>query len=36
VTARYQSEAADFICKKYSWDDVVRRTLALYRGVHMQ
>jgi len=36
VTARYQSEAADFICKKYSWDDVVRRTLALYRGRHLQ
>ena len=35
-TARYQAEAADFICEKYSWDDVVRRTLALYGGQHMQ
>ncbi len=35
-TARYQAEAADFICEKYSWDDVVRRTLALYGGQHLQ
>ena len=27
----YKDKAADFICKKYSWDDVVKRTLALYR-----
>lgn len=27
----YKEKAADFICKKYSWDDVVKRTLALYR-----
>jgi glycosyltransferase involved in cell wall biosynthesis len=27
-----KSEAADFICKKYSWDDVVEQTLRLYRG----
>lgn len=25
-------EAADYICGKYSWDDVVERTLAVYRG----
>lgn len=34
--ARFQAEAADFICEKYSWDDVVRRTLALYGGQHVQ
>ncbi len=32
VVDRYKSENADFICKKYSWDDVVDRTLELYRG----
>ncbi len=29
---RYRSQAADFICAKYNWDDVVRRTLELYKG----
>lgn len=28
---KYKSEAADFICGKYNWDDVVGKTLALYR-----
>ena len=28
----YKNEAADFICDKYSWDDVVDKTLELYRG----
>lgn len=27
----YKSEAADFICKKYGWDDVVKKTVELYR-----
>lgn len=27
---KYKSEAADFICKKYSWDDVVNNTLKFY------
>ena len=31
-TARYKAGAADFICKKYNWDDVVARTLELYGG----
>ena len=26
----YQSRAADFICSRYSWDEVVERTLACY------
>lgn len=29
---KYKSKAADFICRKYSWDDVVEQTLELYRG----
>lgn len=28
---KYKSEAADFICDKYSWDDVVDRTLEIYK-----
>lgn len=28
----YKTEAADFICQKYSWDAVVQETLALYQG----
>ena len=28
----YKDEAVDYICEKYSWDDVVERTLELYRG----
>lgn len=27
----YKSSASDFICQKYNWDDVVNRTVALYR-----
>ena len=27
----YKDEAVDYICEKYSWDDVVERTLELYR-----
>ena len=27
---KYKNEAADFICQKYSWDDVVEKTLELY------
>ena len=29
---KYKDEAADYICQKYNWDDVVGRTLELYRG----
>lgn len=28
---KYKKEVADFVCKKYSWDDVVKNTLDLYR-----
>ena len=30
VVKRYQSEAADYICSKYDWDDIVDRTLQVY------
>ena len=29
---QYKETAADFICQKYSWDDVVDRTIELYRN----
>jgi glycosyltransferase involved in cell wall biosynthesis len=32
VVKKYKEDAADFICGKYSWDDVVERTMRLYRG----
>ncbi len=32
----YKSEAADYICAKYNWDDVVTQTLELYRGSDTQ
>ena len=28
--AEYKAQAADFICKKYNWDEVVKRTVELY------
>ena len=28
---KYKDEAADYICEKYNWDDVVKRTLELYK-----
>ena len=31
LVEKYKSEAADYICEKYDWDDVVDRTLKLYR-----
>ena len=30
--AEYKAAAADYICNKYNWDDVVDKTLALYYG----
>lgn len=29
---RYKNEAGEFICNKYSWDDVVDKMLEVYRG----
>lgn len=31
LVQKYKSAAADFICSKYGWDDVVEKTLNLYR-----
>ncbi len=28
----YKAEATEFICQKYNWDDVVEKTLNLYKG----
>lgn len=28
---QYKDSASDFICRKYNWDEVVSRTLDLYR-----
>ena len=32
IVQRYKDEAADYICQKYNWDDVVTNTLKLYIG----
>ncbi len=31
MVERYKGTATEFICRKYSWDDVVRKTIDLYR-----
>lgn len=31
VVEGYKQKSADFICRKYSWDDVVEETIALYK-----
>lgn len=31
LVENYKNTAADFICRKYSWDDVVEKTVELYR-----
>ena len=31
LARRYRLAAADYICRKYNWDDVVEKTLELYR-----
>lgn len=30
LTKKYKSKAADYICKKYNWDEITERTLELY------
>lgn len=32
LVEKYRGDAADFICGKYSWDDVVSETVRVYRG----
>ena len=29
---KYAAESAEYICGKFNWDDVVKRTLAVYKG----
>ena len=31
IVQKYKNEATEFICRKYNWDDVTRKTLALFR-----
>lgn len=31
TTDRYKKESREFICRKYSWDDVLEQTLSLYK-----
>lgn len=31
AVSRYKAGAADYICQKYSWEDVVSKTIGLYR-----
>ena len=31
LVEQYRTEAADFVCRKYSWDRMVERTMELYR-----
>ena len=31
MVQQYKKDAADFICKKYKWDDVVEKTIKLYK-----
>lgn len=31
IVQKYKDEATEFICRKYNWDDVTRKTLALFR-----
>ena len=34
LVARYQAQAADYICGRFSWDQVTEQTLKLYYGEH--
>lgn len=34
LVAQYKANAADYICDKYSWEQVTRQTLSLYYGEH--
>ncbi len=31
IVMKMKKQAADFICKKYNWDEVVKETMKLYR-----
>ena len=31
LVQKYKSEATEFVCEKYNWDEVVKCTMELYR-----
>ena len=31
MVMKMKNQAADFICEKYNWDEVVKKTMKLYR-----
>ena len=31
MVMKMKNQAADFICEKYNWDEVVKETMKLYR-----
>ena len=31
LVKKYKDDASKFICSKYNWDEVVKRTIELYR-----
>ena len=33
---KYKNAAADFICRKYDWDEITRQTLEIYEANHEQ
>ncbi|MCD7955164.1 MAG: glycosyltransferase family 4 protein [Lachnospiraceae bacterium] len=33
MVARYKKDASSFVCGKYNWDDVVKKTLDLYENI---
>ncbi len=33
IVDKYKAVAVDFICNKYSWDDIVGKTLKIYEGI---
>ena len=33
MVMKMKSQAADFICEKYNWDDVVEETMKLYAAI---
>lgn len=35
MVVKYKSEAVDYICEKYGWDDVLKRTLELYGEMYL-
>lgn len=34
MVEKYKNEAADYICRKYVWDDVIKKTMELYRSLN--